>query len=142
MIQLPVYEIQVRTLLCYTIVLYTKGEIYMANDTLNCPLETTMDVIGGKWKSVILFHLLDGKLRFGELKRYMPTITQRMLTRQLRQLEKDGLVHRKVYAQVPPKVEYALTDLGCTLKPILILLNQWGQTYITPTISISGSDQN
>ena len=95
----------------------------------NCPIESTLQVIGGKWKGVILYHLLDGKKRFSELKRFMPTITQRMLTKQLRELESDGLVHRKVYAEVPPKVEYSLAELGETMEPILIEIYKWGIWY-------------
>ena len=95
----------------------------------NCPVESTLQVIGGKWKGVILYHLLDGKKRFSELKRFMPTITQRMLTKQLRELESDGLVHRKVYAEVPPKVEYSLTELGKTMEPILVEIYNWGIRY-------------
>ncbi|MCP4138977.1 MAG: helix-turn-helix transcriptional regulator [Chloroflexi bacterium] len=97
----------------------------------NCPIESTLQVIGGKWKGIILYHMLDGKKRFGELKRFMPTITQRMLTKQLRELEADGLVHRKVYAEVPPKVEYSLTKLGETMEPILAEIYKWGIRYRT-----------
>ena len=93
-----------------------------------CSLSKTMDVIGGKWKTVALFYMLDETRRFNELKRMMPAITQRMLTLQLRELERDGLITRTVYAEVPPRVEYALTDLGRTLRPILELLSKWGAT--------------
>ena len=94
-----------------------------------CSVTKTMDVIGGKWKSVALFYMLERKRRFNELKRLMPSITQRMLTLQLRELERDGLITRTVYPEVPPHVEYALTDLGRTLEPILKLLCSWGGTY-------------
>lgn len=95
-----------------------------------CPVEATLEVIGGKWKGVILFHLLIGTKRFNELQRDVGTITQRMLTKQLRQLEEDGLVNRKVYAVVPPKVEYSLTEKGHTLSPILAALKGWGETHV------------
>lgn len=91
-----------------------------------CPIEATIDVIGGKWKSVILYHLLDDKKRFNEFRRLIPTITQRMLTLQLRELERDGVIHRKVYKQVPPKVEYSLTPFGRTLIPIIRQMREWG----------------
>lgn len=95
-----------------------------------CSVEATLDVIGGKWKGVILFHLLDGMKRFNELRRLLPGITQRMLTLQLRELERDGVVHRTVYAEVPPRVEYTLTPFGASLKPILLLMRDWGSEYI------------
>ena len=92
----------------------------------DCPVEATLDVIGGKWKGVILFLLLDDTLRFGELRKKLKKVTQRTLTNQLRQLEADGLINRKVFAQVPPKVEYSITELGSTLRPILNLMQGWG----------------
>jgi DNA-binding HxlR family transcriptional regulator len=94
-----------------------------------CPVEATLDVIGGKWKGVILYHLLSGTKRFNEFRRAYPHITQRMLTLQLRELEKDGVVHREVYKEVPPKVEYSLTEFGLTLKPIIMLMKKWGENY-------------
>ena len=94
-----------------------------------CPVESTLKVIGGKWKILILWYLEDGTKRFNELKRELPLITQKMLTQQLRELEADGVVHRKVYAQVPPKVEYSLTELGVSLKPVLAAMCEWGQEY-------------
>ncbi len=96
----------------------------------NCPVEATMDVIGGKWKVIIIHHLLDGTKRFSELRRLIPQVTQRMLTSQLRELESDGAVHREVYAQVPPKVEYSLTKLGKTLEPVLLVMHDWGKSFI------------
>lgn len=96
----------------------------------SCPVEATVDIIGGKWKSVILFHLLDGKKRFGELQRLLPGVTQRMLTLQLRELEEDGIIYRNVYREVPPKVEYSLTDFGNSLQPIIRLMLEWGQQYM------------
>ncbi len=95
----------------------------------SCPTELAMEVVGGKWKLVILEHLEPGTLRFGQLQRTLPGITARMLTRQLRELEADGLVHRTVHAEVPPKVEYALSDRGRTLTPIIALLRSWGEDY-------------
>ena len=95
-----------------------------------CPVEATLDVIGGKWKCVILFHLLTATRRFNELRRLMPDVTQRMLTKQLRELEADQVINRKVYPQVPPKVEYSLTEFGETLEPMLIVLQQWGFEYL------------
>ncbi len=92
----------------------------------NCPMVYTLNMIGGKWKPVILHMLSVGVMRFGELKRNIPPVTQKMLTQQLRQLEEDGLIHRKVYAEVPPKVEYSLTEKGETLKPVLEHLYAWG----------------
>lgn len=94
-----------------------------------CSTEVALEVIGGKWKLVILYNLFDGTRRFGELKRTMPHITQRMLTRQLRELEEDGLLHREVYPQVPPKVEYSLTDVGKSLEPIVRQIDEWGEWY-------------
>lgn len=94
-----------------------------------CPLEAAMDVMGGKWKVTVLFRLMEGTRRFNELRRLLPNVTQRMLTTQLRDLEADGLVSRKVYAEVPPKVEYSLTPLGRTLEPILRELFHWGEEF-------------
>lgn len=94
-----------------------------------CSVEATLSVIGGLWKPVILFHLLDGKRRFGELSRLVPSATQRMLTLQLRELEADGVVSRTVYPEVPPKVEYELTDFGRSLEPVLLTLRDWGARY-------------
>lgn len=94
-----------------------------------CSVEATLDVIGGKWKGVILFHLLSGTKRFNELHRILPSVTHRMLVLQLRELEEAGVVHREVYPQVPPKVEYSLTLFGKSLQPILLLMQQWGDQY-------------
>jgi len=96
---------------------------------LICPVERSLEVIGGKWKIVIIFHLSGGKKRFNELRRLMPNVSQRMLTRQLRELEEHGIIERKVYAEVPPKVEYSLTELGDSLNPILDVLHEWGSEH-------------
>lgn len=95
-----------------------------------CPTETALDLIGGKWKGMILYYLCSETRRFNELMRLIPNITQRMLTKQLRDLEAHGIVHREVYAQVPPKVEYSLTSLGKTLEPVILELEKWGRGYL------------
>ncbi|MBY4607714.1 helix-turn-helix transcriptional regulator [Rhizobium sp. 9T] len=95
-----------------------------------CPVEATLSFLDGKWKGVILFHLMQGTLRFNELRRKLPTVTQRMLTKQLRELEKSGLVSRTVYPVVPPRVEYKMTPLGTTLKPVILALAAWGEEHV------------
>lgn len=103
-------------------------------DPIECPVEATLDIMGGKWKGLILFRLIEGTKRFGELQRLMCKITQRTLTNQLRQLEADGLIRRKVYAVVPPKVEYSLTDMGRSLSGLLMDMHDWGMEHlISPT---------
>ena len=98
--------------------------------TYRCYFELALTVMGGKWKPIILYHLgQDGVRRFSELRRSMPDVTDRMLTRQLRELEADGLITREVYKQVPPRVEYTLTSLGLGLFPILIAMREWGALY-------------
>jgi DNA-binding HxlR family transcriptional regulator len=104
-----------------------------------CTIEAAMEVVGGKWKLAILKQLFAGTLRFGELTRALPRITPRMLTRQLRELEADGLVRRTVYAQVPPKVEYSLTEIGRSLEEIAGLLEDWGRRYREPITSQENS---
>ena len=91
-----------------------------------CAVEATLSVIGGVWKPVLLFHLLEGKLRFNALCRLVPSATPRMITLQLRELEADGIVKRTVYPEVPPKVEYELTELGVSLAPVLLSMRDWG----------------
>ncbi|NEP00223.1 MAG: helix-turn-helix transcriptional regulator [Symploca sp. SIO2E9] len=93
---------------------------------VSCPVETTLKVIGGRWKVLILRELFQGVRRFGQLHRALHGITQKMLTQQLREMEADGIVHREVYLQVPPKVEYSLTPLGKSLKPIIDSMHEWG----------------
>ncbi len=92
----------------------------------NCPVKLTADIIGGKWKPLILFFLEGKTRRFGELHKLIPGMTKKMLTQHLRELERDEIVHRKIYAEVPPKVEYSLTRHGESLKPILKLMSKWG----------------
>ena len=94
-----------------------------------CPVETTLRLIGNKWKVLILRDLMGGTRRFGELKHSIGSVSQKVLTQQLRAMEADGLVHREVYAEVPPRVEYSLTDLGYSLRPILDALMAWGEDY-------------
>jgi DNA-binding HxlR family transcriptional regulator len=94
-----------------------------------CPVETTLSLIGDKWKVLILRDLIGGTKRFGELRKSIGSISQKMLTQQLRDMEEDGLVNRKVYAEVPPRVEYSLTEDGVSLKPILDSLWAWGEQY-------------
>jgi len=100
------------------------------DEPFGCTVEATLSVIGGRWKPVILFRLMAGTQRFGELKKTISGITQRMLTNQLRELERDGVIKRQVYAEVPPKVEYSLTILGLSLKPILQAMKDWGAGYL------------
>jgi DNA-binding HxlR family transcriptional regulator len=93
-------------------------------------LETTLQVIGGKWKSRVLYHVMAGPQRTGELKRLLPDITQKMLVQTLRELESDGIISRKMFNQVPPKVEYSLTELGHSLEPVMEALCHWGGDYM------------
>ena len=99
------------------------------NGKSGCAVEVTLSVMGGTWKPIILFHLLHGKKRFSELSRTIGAITQRMLTLQLRELEDAGIVLRTVYAEVPPRVDYELTELGRSLQPVLIAMRNWGTEY-------------
>jgi DNA-binding HxlR family transcriptional regulator len=93
-------------------------------------MEATADVIGGKWKTLILYYLLETPRRFNELKRLLPDVSQRILTQQLRELEYDGIIHREIYKEIPPRVEYSLTDLGTSLKQIILLMLAWGEQYM------------
>lgn len=100
------------------------------SDIPGCAMEASLKIIGGKWKGVILFHLLEGTMRFNELSRKTAGITPRLLVKQLRELEEDGLVERTVYPVVPPKVEYALTEEALTLAPLLRALDSWGEGWL------------
>ncbi|HWR07202.1 helix-turn-helix domain-containing protein [Sporomusa sp.] len=104
--------------------------IHYKNTEYQCSMELTLELIGGKWKSLILWYLGDNTLRFSELKKALPKVTQKMLTQQLRELEQSGLVYRYIYTQIPPKVEYSLTTSGKSLLPILASLCEWGQNYV------------
>ncbi|MGW2557675.1 winged helix-turn-helix transcriptional regulator [Streptomyces sp. NPDC001514] len=95
-----------------------------------CGLDAAVDVVGGKWKPMILWALHDGTHRFGELKRRVPGVSEKMLIQQLRELEADGIVHREVYREVPPRVEYSLTELGQALNTALLPLGQWGEDFM------------
>lgn len=102
------------------------------DEPYGCSVEATLAVIGGRWKPVILFHLLEnGTLRFNEMRRMTRGVTQRMLTTQLRELEQDGIIRREVFPVVPPKVEYSLTDYGKTLEPLLLEMREWGARHMT-----------
>ena len=96
----------------------------------NCPVEATLELIGGKYKALILWHLSEGTLRFSELKKLLSNATPKMLTQQLRELESSALIHREVFPVIPPKVEYSLTDLGKSLLPILVAMRDWGADYM------------
>jgi len=96
----------------------------------HCPVEATLELIGGKYKALILWHLSEKTLRFSELKKLLPTATAKMLTQQLRELESDKLLHREVFPVIPPKVEYSLTELGRSLMPVLVAMRDWGANYL------------
>jgi DNA-binding HxlR family transcriptional regulator len=97
-----------------------------------CGIDVTLAVVGGKWKASILWHLARETMRFSDLQRQFAETTRKMLTQQLRELEADGLVHREIYPQVPPKVEYSLTEKGRSLTPVLDMMCDWGREYLTP----------
>lgn len=110
---------------------YYQGENLMkCPSTFNCPVEATLDLIGGKYKALILWHLIDTTLRFNEIRKLIPQATPKMLTQQLRELETDTLIVRTCYPVVPPKVEYALTDFGKSIIPILDAMCKWGKNYL------------
>ena len=110
-----------------------------AKDLPACPVETTLMLIGDKWKVLILRDLMCGTKRFGELKKSIGNVSQKVLTAQLRAMEEKGLLSRKVYAEVPPRVEYTLTELGCSLKPILDAMWNWGEEYKAKNAQIENS---
>src|SRR5215471_3757054 len=111
----------------------------MSSKTYNCPVEAAIDVIGGKWKPLILWWLHQDTLRFGELRRRIPGITEKMLTQHLRELEADGIVHRQVYPVVPPRVEYSLTEYGCSLKQALEAICAWGRIHMERIHAVEAS---
>jgi DNA-binding HxlR family transcriptional regulator len=96
----------------------------------NCPVEATLELIGGKYKALILWQLSSGQMRFSELKKVIHNATPKMLTQQLRELESQGLIHREVFPVVPPKVEYSMTEMGRSLMPILVAMRDWGGDYL------------
>lgn len=102
----------------------------MKKDKYQCPLEVTMDIIGGKYKGVIIGHLVNKTLRYSELKRLIPHATPKMLIQQLKELETDGIIMRKLYPVVPPKTEYSLTERGYSLVPAIVELNKWGIDFL------------
>jgi len=106
----------------------------MSKEQIGCPVETTLALLGNKWKVLILRELFTGTKRFGALSRGLPGISQKMLTQQLRQMEDDNMVQRKVYAEVPPRVEYSLTEIGKSLSPILDAMHKWGAKYMMRSV--------
>lgn len=105
---------------------------------VSCPLEVTLKIIDGRWKVMVIHELVEGIRRFGELNKALVGVSHRTLTQQLRELEAAGIIRRKVYRQVPPKVEYSLTPLGETLKPVLMAMHDWGEAYVKATARKSG----
>lgn len=116
----------------------------MSNRRIACsPIEMTLDVVGGKWKPLIIYFLLKNEvMRFNQIQKAIPTATRRMITKHLRELEAHGIIHREVYDEVPPRVEYSLTDLGHTLMPVLDSMLEWGLRYIedNPDIELRTPD--
>ena len=102
-----------------------------------CPVEMCAEILGGKWKGLIVVYLLEGTKRFGDLQRLLPDVTQRTLTAQLRELEADGIIMRKVYAQVPPKVEYSMSELGETLRTVITMMRSWGADYLQQRAAVT-----
>ncbi|MBS6830335.1 MAG: helix-turn-helix transcriptional regulator [Desulfovibrio sp.] len=107
----------------------------------HCPVEATVDLIGGKYKSLILYKLIAGTLRFSQLRRAIPCATPKMLTQQLRELERDGLVQREVFPVVPPRVEYSLTDFGRSMEPVLKAMSAWGKGYLRKKETVGKNPQ-
>ncbi|KRL66491.1 HTH-type transcriptional activator HxlR [Lentilactobacillus diolivorans DSM 14421] len=107
--------------------IYVKRHIY--NCQAGCPVESTLQIIAGKWKSVIIYHLLTGTQRFNDLQKEMPDCSRRMLALQLKELQVDGVIQKKVYPVIPVKTEYSLTKFGLTLKPVILAMEVWGKTY-------------
>ena len=109
---------------------HTVESLLYRDKAYTCGIDVTLAVVGGKWKASILWHLAQQTMRFSDLQRQFTDTTRKMLTQQLRELEADGLVHREVYPQVPPKVEYSLTEKGCSIVPILLQMCDWGRHYL------------
>jgi len=99
-------------------------------ETMRCPLESVLQMIAGKWKTIIIWHLGSGKKRYGELKKLIPNVSEKMLISSLRELENDGLIVRKAYLEIPPKVEYSLSRHGKSLAPLICALNTWGKKHL------------
>jgi DNA-binding HxlR family transcriptional regulator len=111
--------------------LRTETKRKIKNGEFNCEKELTLSLISGKWKIIIIYHLAtEGTLRFSDINRLLPKITHKVLTTQIRELEEDGIVHRKVFPEVPPRVEYSLTNLGESLMPIVLMMYEWGKENI------------
>jgi DNA-binding HxlR family transcriptional regulator len=110
----------------------------MNKERLKCPIEIALDTIGGKWKALILWYLLDDTKRFSELERQIPQISQKVLVQQLRELEEDGLIKRQVYPLVPPKVEYSISQYGMSIRPLLMLLLEWGTRHSEASEKVLG----
>jgi len=110
-----------------------------ASKGYGCPVEALMAAVGGRWKPVILYYLMGETRRFGELRRLIPNVSQRMLTQHLRELEDDGLAHREVYREVPPRVEYSLTERGRSLEPLLLQMHDWAATHLVGVEPSEGS---
>ncbi|MFL5729957.1 MAG: winged helix-turn-helix transcriptional regulator [Cytophagaceae bacterium] len=106
------------------------GDFKINEKTYHCPVELTLSTIGGKWKILIIWNLQGGLKRYGELRKLLPEVTHKMLTQQLRELEEDGIIQRKVYQVVPPKVEYSLTERGERLEPIVKMMQEWGLEFL------------
>ncbi|MGC7872905.1 winged helix-turn-helix transcriptional regulator [Desulfosporosinus sp. SYSU MS00001] len=115
--------------------------IKFKNNEYQCSMELTLALIGGKWKALILWHLGDKTLRYNEMRKILPNVTPKMLTQQLRELEDCGLVKRFIYTQIPPKVEYSLTDAGKSLLPILDTLCKWGLNYASESEQVEESKE-
>jgi DNA-binding HxlR family transcriptional regulator len=103
----------------------------------DCPIEVTLSIIGGKWKAICLYYLIDDDKRFSELIELLETVSSRMLSKQLQELEKDGVINRSVYAESPPRVEYSLSDYGKTLIPVINLICEWGEVHLEKTGKVS-----
>ncbi|MCL4128098.1 UNVERIFIED_CONTAM: hypothetical protein GTU68_024030 [Idotea baltica] len=106
-----------------------------------CDVEATLSVVGGRWKPILVCHLLSGRKRFGELRRLTPNATERMITLQLRELEADGVLSRHVFKEVPPRVEYEITEFGRSLEPILVLMQDWGRAFKTRRLAEESADE-